>query len=102
MRRLPLSPHGANAVRVPRHEISKGAAGQCGVWRRHFPPDALPQRAVVATRRQQQRLTIRLVPVADANCQYENVRRKMLCLPWGMTQLRMEKACVTNSSCGSR
>ena len=57
-----------------------------------FSPDAQPQRAVVATRRQQpQRLMIRLVPVSDANCQYENVRRK---IAWstlgGMTRLEMK------------
>jgi len=47
-----LSPHGANAVRVPRHEISKGAAARVGLAAA-FSPDAQPQRAVVATRHQQ-------------------------------------------------
>src|SRR5262249_35139354 len=70
----PPFPSRHSAVRVPRNEMSKGAADTWGMAAA-FPPDAPPLRAVVATRRRRQQLLIvNLVPVSDANCQYENVR----------------------------
>jgi hypothetical protein len=49
VRTSPVAAH-ASAVRAPRNEMSKGAADRWGMAAA-FPPDALPLRAVAATRR---------------------------------------------------
>src|SRR5262245_25755415 len=61
MRATPISPHGANAWGPSERNIG-GSPPTGGVYQRHSPPNALPQRAVVAIRRQQiERPTRRLV-----------------------------------------
>src|SRR5262249_9742739 len=66
-------PHGAYAMRVPRSQISKGAAANAGFGSGIFPrcPAAVcGSRDKVSAA---QRSTIRLVPAPDADFQYENV-----------------------------
>ena len=50
MSHLPRVPSRHSAVRVPRNQMWKGAAGRWGMSAA-FPPDALPLRAVATTRR---------------------------------------------------
>src|SRR5262245_21549210 len=98
MRSTPIPPHGANAVgslgTKYRREPPTG-----GVCQRHFPPDALPQRAVVATRRHQiERPTTRLVSSVVSTKTYA---AKLLGLPLGDARLEMEMAYLTTAANGS-